>query len=193
MRHAPSSRAVWLAQHVLPHERDLRKRLCRKVTAATDVDDIIQETYAKLAMLKEVDHILAPRAYFFQTAFSILLQERRRSRGAPIESGVDLDWVDVETPEPLQDRRLEAREELARVNEAIASLSAKCREVFILRKVQGLSQREIATKLDLSESTVEKHINKGVRKLMDVFGRGGKNTHSASSRMEIGNRSHDEG
>lgn len=192
MRSAPSSRAVWIAQHVLPHEPDLRKRLCRKVAIDIDIDDIIQETYAKLAMLKDVDHILVPRAYFFQTAYSVLLQENRRSRIAPIESGVDLEWVDMEAPEPLQDRQLEARQELSRVNEAIASLSAKCREVFILRKVQGLSQREIAAQLNLSESTVEKHINKGVRKLMDVFGRGGKVTLPASSRVEVGGRSNDE-
>lgn len=192
MRGVPNNRAIWLAQHVLPHEPDLRRWLRRRATAGLDIDDIVQETYAKLATLADVEHIHAPKAYFFQTALSIILQENRRSRVVPIENDNDLDLIDAEAPEPLQDRQLEAQQELSRVNDAIAALPVKCREVFILRKVDGLSQREIATKLNLSESTVEKHIGRGVRKLVEIFGRGGRSGLPASNREEIDGRSDDE-
>ena len=53
--------------------------------------------------------------------------------------------------------------ELVRVAEFVRSLPMECRQVFTLRKVYGLSQKEIATELDISENTVEQHLAKGVR------------------------------
>lgn len=192
MRGLSNSRAIWLAQHVLPHEPGLRRWLRRRTPAGMDVDDVIQETYAKLATLAEVDHIAAPKAYVYQTALSIILQEDRRARAKPIDKDVEIALLTTASPEPLQDQQAEARQELAHVYEAIAGLPDKCREVFVLRKVEGLSQREIAERLNLSESTVEKHIGKGIRMLIDIFGRGGRSAPSASSRKEAGSQSDDE-
>lgn len=192
MRGLSNSRAIWLAQHVLPHEPGLRRWLRRRTPAGMDVDDVIQETYAKLATLAEVDHIAAPKAYVYQTALSIILQEDRRARAKPIDKDVEIALLTTASPEPLQDQQAEARQELAHVYEAIAGLPDKCREVFVLRKVEGLSQREIAERLNLSESTVEKHIGKGIRMLIDIFGRGGRSGPSASSRKEAGSQSDDE-
>lgn len=182
MRGASNSRAIWLARHILPHEAQLRRWLSRRAGSEFDLDEIIQESYARLVMLAEVDHIQAPKAYFFQTALSLILLEKRRAHVVPIDSYVDVETIDREAPMPLQDRQLEAREELAHVSAIIDELPEKCREVFILRKIHGLSQREIATRLGLAESTVEKHIGKGIRKLLDEFGRGGKPIPSASSK-----------
>lgn len=189
MRGISNSRAIWLAQHVLPHESGLRRWLMRRTPASMDVDDVIQETYAKLATLAEVDHIAAPKAYVYQTALSIILQEDRRTRARQIDGDGEVALLTTPSPEPLQDQQAEARQELARVHDAIAALPEKCREVFVLRRVEGLSQREIATKLNLSESTVEKHVGRGIRMLIEIFGRGGRSSPSASSRKEAGSQS----
>jgi len=191
MRGLSNSRAVWLAQNVLPHEGDLRRWLRARTPAGMDVDDVLQETYAKLATLETVDHIAAPKAYIYQTALSIILQEGRRSRAKRIDSDVEIEALEAAAPEPLPDQQVEARQELARVFEAIEGLPDKCREVFVLRKVEGLSQREIAEKLNLSESTVEKHIGRGIRMLIEIFGRGGRSGPSASSRKEMDGQSDD--
>ena len=188
MRGASSSRAIWLAKHVLPYESQLRHWLARRGVDGFEIDDVVQESYARLTMLAEVGHIQSPKAYFFQTALSLVLQEKRRAHVVPIDSYIEAGQIEREAPVPLQDRQLEAREELARVNEVIDGLPEKCREVFTLRKVYGLSQREIATRLGLSESTVEKHIGKGVRRLLEAFGRGGKTPLPASG-MESAKRS----
>lgn len=193
MRGVSDSRAIWLAQHVLPHEADLRRWLRRRIPAGLDIDDVVQETYAKLTMLAEVDHIAAPKAYVYQTALSVILQESRRARTRRIDNDIEIELLKTEAPEPLQDQQIEARQELAQVYETIAALPEKCREVFILRKIDGLSQREIAEKLHLSESTVEKHIGRGIRRLIENFGRGGRSGTSASSSKEAGGRSDDEG
>jgi RNA polymerase sigma-70 factor (ECF subfamily) len=63
-----------------------------------------------------------------------------------------------------------AREqELALLTEAIQSLPARCRQIFTLRKLYGLSQREIAVRLGISESTVSNQIVIGVEKCTDFF------------------------
>jgi len=55
-------------------------------------------------------------------------------------------------------------EELGRLTRAIQALPERCRQVLTLRKIYGLSQREIATRLGLPESTVEAEVADGVRR-----------------------------
>src|SRR3546814_9854018 len=64
-----------------------------------------------------------------------------------------------------------AGQELRRIGALIAALPAKCREAFVLRKVQGLSQREIAGRMRIRANTVEKHVGKGLRLLMRSLAR----------------------
>jgi RNA polymerase sigma-70 factor (ECF subfamily) len=135
------------------------------------LDDVVQETYAKLATLPSVDHIENPRAYFFRAALSVIVTEVRRAPVVSMETLSEIDRLSIESGVLPPDVQAEQREELP----------TKCREVFILRKVHGLSQRETAQKLGLSESTVEKHVGRGIRTLINIFGRGGKTGHVASN------------
>jgi RNA polymerase sigma factor (sigma-70 family) len=170
----PPNRAEWLARHICPHEPALRRWLTRRPSFRYDIDDIVQEAYAKLALLPSIEHITNPRAYFFRTAFSVLVNETRRAQVVSIDSLGELDRLDAESQEVPPDIQAESRQELRQVAEAIAQLPLKCREAFILRKVHGLSQRECAVHLGISESTVEKHVGRGIRHLVGIFGRGGK-------------------
>src|SRR3546814_7806676 len=113
-----------------------------------------------------VAHIREPRAYLFTTARSVVLQHGRRSRIVAIEAVAEIDRLDIEHDERSPDRHAMAGQELRRIGALIAALPAKCREAFVLRKVQGLSQREIAGRMRISENTVEKHVGKGLRLLM---------------------------
>ncbi len=175
-------RARWLERHVLPHEAALRGWLLRKSTSGLDVDDIVQETYAILASLDSVENIRYPRTYAFKVAISVVLSHVRRSRIVPIQTVSDVDVLGAVDDMPSPEREVSDRDELRRVGEAIAKLPGMCRKVFVLRRVEGLSQREIADRLGIAEKTVEKHITKGVRAMMETFGRGGKSTgHSSIS------------
>lgn len=174
-------RSLWLATHILPHERALRDWLVRFAFLDEDrVDDLVQETYAVLATRTEVASIRAPRAYAFQVAKSILLQELRRSRVVAIGSVADLEALDHAADLPSPEQQAIGRDELARVARAIAEMPRQTRRAFQLRRVEGLSQREVAQRLGLSENTVEKHIMRGIRLLMQQFGRGGKASSDAS-------------
>ncbi len=180
MRFLPEGRAEWLARAVLPHEPVLRAWLARQGWPGIDTDDLVQESYAILAGLAAVDHIDNPRAYLFRTAHSLALQQIRRARIVSIQTVADLEALEVASDTPLQDGIVSDRQELQRLADAIAALPARCGEVFRRRKVDGLSQREVAQAMGLSESTVEKHMGKAVRLLMDRLGRGGNAGSDAS-------------
>jgi RNA polymerase sigma-70 factor (ECF subfamily) len=60
-----------------------------------------------------------------------------------------------------------------------------CRETLILRRVEGLPQREVAARLQISEKTVEKHMANGVRLLIKIFGRGGKPRLNSSNKEAV--------
>ena len=167
-------RAAWLARNVLPHEAALRAWLRQKYTLGIEVDDIVQETYAILAALESVDEIRNPRSYAFQTAHSLILAHLRRSKIVSIRSASDLELVGAMSDTPSPEQVAEDRDELARVAQALRDLPPKVREVFILRRVQGLSQRETAERLGITENSVEKRISQGIRVLLAAFGRGGK-------------------
>ena len=164
----PGGRAQWLAVNVLPHERALRAWLGPRA-AGGEVDDIVQETYAILAGLPSVAQILNVRAYMFQVAQTVVLQRLRRAAIVRIDAVVEIESLRILDDEPSPEQLVSDRQELRHVAMLIAQLPPKCREAFLLRKVEGLSQREIAQRMGVSEGTVEKHIAKGVRLLMDAM------------------------
>lgn len=164
----PEGRAQWLAANVLPHERMLRAWLQTRA-AGGEIDDIVQETYAILAGLPSVAQIHNAKAYMFQVAQTVVLQRLRRAAIVRIEAVEEIERLSILDDEPSPEQLVSDRQELRQVAMLIAQLPPKCREAFVLRKVDGLSQREIARRMGVSEGTVEKHIAKGVRLLMDAM------------------------
>jgi RNA polymerase sigma-70 factor (ECF subfamily) len=184
-------RALWLARAVLPHEPALRAWLRQKRNLPFEVDDIVQESYAVLAALERIDHITNPKAYLFQVAHSLVLALIRRAKIVPFQAVADFDHLGLVSDAPSQHDQLEGRDELRRLAAALDDLPPQCAKAFRLRKIDGLSQRQIAETMGLSESTVEKHISKAIKRLMDAFGRGGNPPADASiqddSRTEVPN------
>lgn len=177
---ATHERAIWLARNALPHEPALRAWLSRRPLAGLEVDDIVQETYAILAALDSVDHILNSRTYMFEVAKSVVLRSLRRSRIVAFEALAEAEGMEPPSDEPSPETVAADRQELTRIAALIAGLPAKCREAFTLRKVHGLSQREVARRMGVSENTVEKHVGKGIGVLMNALGRGGNERFQAS-------------
>ncbi|HJP68017.1 MAG TPA: sigma-70 family RNA polymerase sigma factor, partial [Sphingomicrobium sp.] len=84
-----------------------------------------------------------------------------------------------------------ARDELQRLGETVADMPARVREVFVLRRIEGLSQRGVAERLGISVSTVEKHLAKAMLRLSDAIARGGKRKSQASKGSEVNEWSND--
>jgi RNA polymerase sigma factor (sigma-70 family) len=158
-------RNAWLAKEILVHERALRGYLSRFFKDVADVEDVIQETYARLLSLNE-SAAMAVRnwhAFLFTSARNVALDRIRKARVVSLDALAEMGGADVLDQAPTADEALNARQEVALLLESIASLPDRCREALTLRKLYGLSQREIAERLSISESTVEKHVAYGVR------------------------------
>ncbi len=180
MTRVSDERALWLARHVLPAEPALRTWLRRRRLSDFEIDDLVQETYAKFVAMDSVDAIRDPKSYAFQIASSIFATNIRRAKIVSIRSGTDLGELAIASSEGTPEDVMEARDELQELAEALATLPERCRKAFLLRRAEGLSQRETAQALGISEKTVEKHMTQAIRFLMDRYGRGGKPRNQAS-------------
>jgi RNA polymerase sigma factor (sigma-70 family) len=163
-------REEWLAREVLPSEEDVREWLARRIrgVSRTDIDDAIQECYARLWQL-DYTRIVNARAYFFTTARNVVGEMLRRSRVVPIATLADVDWLNADREHDSMESELSESEDAERLRQAIGSLPPKCRRIFGLRTFEGLSQREIAQRTGLAVSTVEKHVSKGLRRVMQAM------------------------
>ncbi|WP_271301032.1 RNA polymerase sigma factor [Sphingomonas sp. CV7422] len=158
---------AWVGRHVLPHERQVRVWL-RAAFPAADIDDVVQETYCRLAGLDAFDHISDPRSYFFRTARNVVLEQIRRDRVVRIEAASGL--ADLESaPETAcsPEEIVADRHMLARIERLIDALPERARQIFRLRKIDGIAQRDIATQLRVSETVVENDIARGLRRILD--------------------------
>lgn len=154
--------ALWVAREIMPHESGVRAWLRSRVRSSDDVDDIIQEAYAKLAGLTAYRQIARPDAYFFQTARNLWIDHIRRARLVRFEAIADVDTLAAVYDAPSPEQIVSDREELSLVLRLVETLPARCRDIFRLRKIEGLTQREIASRIGVSESIVE---NDGVKGL----------------------------
>jgi RNA polymerase sigma-70 factor (ECF subfamily) len=168
-----NERTEWLARNVFPHEPAIRGWLKHRLALGLDIDDVIHDMYAKLIALPSVSHIENPKRYAFRTAYAIVADHVRHARIVPISAIAEPEQLDVAAPEPSIEERLAYRGELQDLHAVLATLPPLCREAFLLRRVEGLSQRETAAKLKISEKTVEKYMTRTTRLIMEVFGRGG--------------------
>ncbi|WP_448663876.1 RNA polymerase sigma factor [Sphingomonas sp. CJ20] len=158
--------AEWVGREILPHERDLRAWLRSRVMAAEDVEDIVQECYCRFAQLSDVGQIGSPRAYFFTMARNLAHRQRRNARVVRLEPIVEGLQPELESDQPLQDRIAAGRQELERVAAALASLSERAQRIFVMRRVDGLSQKEIAAALNVTETIVENEASRSLRAIL---------------------------
>ena len=156
--------ARWFAEEVQPHEPDLRAYLHRQFPTLTDVADMVQESFLRLLHAKESGKIACIRAYLFTIArntANALLRRPKIFEGNPLTDFAILRIVEGDTDVAEQ---VSTKQELAILLDAIDALPARCREIFILRKLHGVPQKEIAQKLGLSEQTVQVQVARGTKK-----------------------------
>lgn len=150
----------------LEFEGVLRACLHRYTRNSADVDELLQETWAHLLQAGAApnrEEIRSIRAFALTVARNVALSWLRHRSVVPIELVADLEQLELLDERGQVDEIVNTHQELALLTAAVARLPARCRQVFTLRKVFGLSQKEIAAELKISENTVEQHLAKGMR------------------------------
>jgi RNA polymerase sigma factor (sigma-70 family) len=164
--------ACWFVTEVQPHRPALRAWLLARFPTLPDVDDLVQECMAKMLRAREAGPIRSARALLFATARNLAIDAVRRQRVVAfvpitesIDSSVLADSTDVvET--------ISKQQELELLTKAIQSLPERCRQIFTLRTAYGLTQKQIAARLAVSTSTVEKQMALGIHLCAEFFAEG---------------------
>lgn len=134
--------------------RFFRRRLGNRDEAA----DATQETLLRMLEASHSTLIENPQAYLFQVARSVArMAKLRQHRDGNLFLAEEFGW-DQADETPLPDRVVMGRESLLLMAKSIEQLPKRCQQVFILSRLRGFSNGEIAAQLDITRNMVEKHI-----------------------------------
>lgn len=161
----------WFVQEVLPLERLLEGYLRRNWRDPDEIADLRQEVYARVYDGCAGARPASARAFVLSTARNLLIDKVRRAQVVSMETYADLEAIGGAVDELSPERHSSGRSELRLLQAALDLLPRRCREVVELRKIEGLSQREVARRMGIAEDTVEKQVAKGIRALADALGR----------------------
>jgi RNA polymerase sigma factor (sigma-70 family) len=164
-----AEQARWFSREVQPHESRLRAYLRRRFPTITDIDDIVQETYARLFRERRAGRVFEARAYLFPVARNVAFDTFRRSRTIAVGGLGEIDRLGVLEERPDAAEAASRHQEIELLREAVAQLPERCREVFALRRLHGLGHREIAHQLGISENTVDAQLCNAIFRCRQFF------------------------
>ena len=165
----PGEESRWFAAEVHPHEPALRMFLRTRFPTLHDVDDVMQEAYIRLLRARATGPIAAAKAFLFVTAKHLAINRLRDRRLECTQPVADFDIALLSDEQKSVPEALARMEDFQLLIESIEALPERCRQVMTLRKIYGLSQREVAARLGISEHTVEAQSTIGLDKCADYF------------------------
>ena len=138
------------------------RRVVSRIVHPEDIDDIVQDTFVRSYEANLKQEIKYSRSYMLKTAKNLALNHIAKWDNKFNDSIEEFSEPPIELTSQNFEDEFESKERFLQFCRATEQLTSSVRKSFVLKKVYGLSQKEIAQYLDLSESTVEKHIAKGL-------------------------------
>lgn len=155
----------------------LLRFLRRRTPTGEDAEDAAQESWTRLLRYRDSEPASAWKPLLYRIATNVARDRFRHARTHREDKHVPLDEGVASVPDatyvsavPSPEEHVARRRELARLSEAILRLPPKCRRVFLLKRVYGLTRREIAERCGISVKTVEKHLATALAKLKRQVG-----------------------
>ena len=160
---------AWFEREVLPLEAALMQYLQHNWRNASDITDLRQDIYVRVyeSALKGLPE--SPKAFVFTIARNLLIRRVRREQIVPFEAVSDFEALGTAIDAPGPENALIARDELRRLQTALDHLPPRCREAFVMQQIDGLTHREIATRMGINERTVQTHLRDAGRALADIL------------------------
>jgi len=164
--------ATAVSDAFLEHQTFLKKFLGRYFSRPQDIEDVAQEAFLKAYRAEKTQDVRAPKSFIFHIAKNVALQQLTK------KSQLITDYIeDLANPQVVYEQQqtssvedtVVGHQKLAVFCEAVASLPPQCRKTFLMRKVYGLSHKEISKKLGIAISTVEKHQAIGLKRCSEFM------------------------
>ncbi|WP_395397361.1 RNA polymerase sigma factor [Novosphingobium sp. BL-8A] len=157
---------VWFADHVFIHRDRHRRYAASIVRSADDAEELVQEAYARLFALENWRAIVNPHAFTIRIIRNLAIERARKADVVRIDDAALLHRAELADEQPTPDVVASDRSELDRVVCAMQELPPRMREALYLRRVEGLPPPQVAERMNISVSTVETHLVKGLRLLV---------------------------
>ena len=152
--------------HIFMTAKDSLVRMVSRLVPPKEIEDIVQETYVRICQLENPQVIEQPKSFLMKTARNLAIDHLKKAE-TRLADGVEEEHQFHQDQDNSKDdifEQVASSQEFGHFCEAVRLLPVQCRKVFVLKKVYGYSQKEIARELEISESTVEKHIAVGFKR-----------------------------
>lgn len=159
----------WFMREVLPLEPMLMRFLQRNWRNEAEITDLRQEAYARIFEAARRERPTLVKPFLFQVARNLMIDRLRKQSVVNLETMADFDWLNVSDDKPSIESAVTARQELRLLQGALDGLPPRCRQVVVMRKVEGLSQKEVAKRMGITIETVENQVAKGMRLLTQAL------------------------
>jgi RNA polymerase sigma-70 factor (ECF subfamily) len=166
-----------LLRSFVDRQTDLKRYFTARV-GSEEAEDIVQEIYLKIVAIQDDREIRNPGAYLYRLGANLML-DRLRHRRASVAR--DAEWyrsTRVTAPsgedmldEVPADEALASKDRLSRLEAALKELPENIQRTFRLHKFEEMSHREVAERLGVSRSLVEKHMMRALKHLVTAVGR----------------------
>lgn len=150
--------------------RPLNSYFRRRTSDATEAEDLTQEVFLRIARRRDQMTLENLEAFVFTIAANLMRDRGRRRAVRGIQVALPFDHVSetldrglVEVLDP--DRVLAGKDDLDRVMAALAELPERTQDIFVLQRIEGMKNREIAEWLGISVSAIEKHMARALAHL----------------------------
>ena len=164
-----SDQVRWLTEEVLPHKPAVRAYLLERYPELPDADDMVEESLVRVMRVRARGGVASAKALLFATARNLARDAMRRQRVLTFESITEARYANAFTDGTDVAASVSRQDDRDHLFEAIRALPARCRQVVILRIAHGLSQKEVAAQLAITENTVEKQMTIGIRRCDRFF------------------------
>ena len=156
-----------IADAFVENAKFLRRYVRQFVNSHQEAEDVAQEAFVRAFVAEKKTRIEQPKAFLFQVARNVALTELKKKSRQIYQCIDDLSESELGMVGRSEDDQMETMELLDTYREVVSALPPKCRNVFILRKVYGFKHREIAEKMGISVSSVEKYVRQGILACQD--------------------------
>lgn len=153
-----AAKRSWVDALYRKYSQALSTFLVRQRVKPDEAAEIVQETYCRIQQVGDVETIRDPKAFLFRVAHNIRFNERKHRRSALERDVLDIDSVELPSNAPSPYQTFKGEQDLAIARAAFEELSDACREAFVMNRFRSLTFAQIAVRLDISVSMVEKHI-----------------------------------
>ncbi|TAJ84774.1 RNA polymerase sigma factor [Reyranella sp.] len=142
----------------LAHRRELQTYLNRRLRDREMAADLTQETFLRFAEQGSRTTIVDDRSYLYRTARNLAIDHVRRIGRHRTDSTTHDDLADLPENLPGPEQIVDGRQRLDRLRTIVEGLPKRTRQVFVLNRIEGLTYSEIAGRLGISISSVQKHL-----------------------------------